>query len=177
MDVALAERPRGDGDEDQAADRTGAGMERDADDRAHRAGRLDERRHVAVLRGAIDQVRTPVDESVERDVPARRGTAADGTELPAPLVRQPHLGGEAQEILAGIEEAERARRGATLRHDRAQRRLEHVLRRHACCDLAESLSKASALGGDSQLHSHRHGARRRHPPDSATRMPVIRPRG
>ena len=128
-------------------------MERDAHDGPHRAGRIDQRRHVAVLRGAVDQVGTTVEEAVERDVPAGRDTAPYATELPASFVRQPHLGGETQQILAGIEEAERAGRGAALRHDRAQRRLEHVLRRCVRCDLAQSLGKASALEGASGFRS------------------------
>ena len=145
MDVALGERPRGNGDEDHAGEWIGAGIERDAHDGAHPAGRLDQRRHVPVLRSAVDQVGTPVEEAVERDVPSGRDTAAHAAELSASVVRQPDLGGEPQELLAGVEEAESACRGAALRDDRAQGRLEHVLRRRIRCDLAQSLGKASSI--------------------------------
>src|SRR5206468_9850318 len=67
----------------------------------------------------------------------------------AALVREPHLRGQAEELVALVEEAEGAGAGVARLEHGGERRLEHVLGRGgAGGDLAELLGEA----GDRQVH-------------------------
>jgi hypothetical protein len=153
-DVALGEHPSTGRDDEQAAERGVTLIQRQADDRADQRGALDERRHVAVLRRAVDEVRAPVEEAVQRHVPAGDVPAAHAAEAAAALVGEVALGGEPQELLPLVEEADGAPRAAGRLDDPAQRRLERVLRRRRLAD-----DRLQALGGLVGLVRRRRGPR------------------
>src|SRR5581483_9834681 len=103
---------------------------------------LDEARDVAIAARALDQVRAAVEQPVERHVPARRVAAADAAQRTAALVREPALRGEAEEAVALIEEADRARPGAGRFEHHLERPLERLLgRRHRRRHLAEPVAE------------------------------------
>src|SRR5204863_75194 len=75
-DLLLGDPLWGDRDQDDARDRCRAGVERHAGDGRDRGGRLDQRRYVAVLGRALDQVDAAVEQAVERHVPSGHAAAA-----------------------------------------------------------------------------------------------------
>src|SRR5439155_918529 len=116
-DLLLGDPLWGDRDQDDARDRCRAGVERHAGDGRDRGGRLDQRRYVAVLGRALDQVDAAVEQAVERHVPPGHAAAAYLAQALAAVVREPHLCGQAEELVTLIEQAEGAGAGAA--------RLEH----------------------------------------------------
>ena len=169
-DVALFKRARRGRNEDQAADRCRPGVQRHAGDRAHRRRRFHQPRHVSIARGALDQIRAAVHEPVERHVPRRGVAAADRSEPPTSFVREADLRCQAEDVLPGVVETERAGVRTALLEQRAQRRLERLLRRPRGRDLRQTLREARGpradgprrLGGHSArphstLAEHRHG--------------------
>src|SRR5206468_937996 len=142
-DLLLGDPLRGDRDQDDARDRCRAGVERHAGDGRDRGGRLDQRRYVAVLGRALDQVDAAVEQAVERHVPPGHAAAAYLAQALAALVREPHLCGQAEELVTLIEQAEGAGAGAARLEHGGERGLEHVL---GSCgtggDLAELLGEA-----------------------------------
>ena len=129
-DVALRDALRRERDEHQAPERHRTRVERQTHHRAHGRGRLAERRDVAVLRGAVDEVRAAIQEAVEGHVPARHVAAAHAPQAAAAFVGQAHFGGEPEKLLARIEEAECAGPDRAHLDHRRERRLERVLGRN-----------------------------------------------
>src|SRR5207247_1792500 len=142
-DLLLGDPLWGDRDQDDARDRCRAGVERHAGDGRDRGGRLDQRRYVAVLGRALDQVDAAVEQAVERHVPSGHAAAAYLAQALAALVREPHLCGQAEELVTLIEQAEGAGAGTARLEHGGERGLEHVL---GSCgtggDLAEPLGEA-----------------------------------
>jgi hypothetical protein len=133
-DVALGQHAGAGRDDEEAAERAVALVDGQADDRAYQRRALDERRHVAVLRGAVDQVRASVEEPVQRHVPARDVAAPHAAQAPAAVVGEVALRREPQQLLPLVEEADGAAGAAHCLDDPAQRRLERVLGRRRVAD-------------------------------------------
>ena len=109
-------------------------------------------------------------EPVERHVPRRGVASADRSEPPTSFVRKADLRRQAEDVLPGVVETERAGVRTALLEQRAQRRLERLLRRRLGRDLRQTLREARGprangprrLGGHSArprstLTEHRHG--------------------
>ena len=147
-EITFRERARGARDEHETPHGDGAGVHRKARDRPNRRAGFDQRGHVAVLRGAFDQVGAAVHQPMQRHVPARDVSAADGSQLVTAFVGQAFLGGESQHLPAGVEEADRAGRSPGRFEDRVQRRLEGIHRlRGRSPDLVQARGQRRAVHG------------------------------
>jgi hypothetical protein len=140
-DVALGEAAGPERDEDQAPDGRRPGIEGHARDRAHRRALLHEARHVAVLRRALDEVRTAVEEALERHVPRVRIAAPHALQPAAPVVGEPDFRHEAKDRVARRTRTRRRRPRASPR-SRPQGAVERVLgERGGGADLRQPLAQ------------------------------------
>src|SRR5256885_15745504 len=98
-----------------------------------------------------------VHEPVERHVPRRGVAAADRSEPPTSFVRKADLRRQAEDVLPGVVETERAGVRTALLEQRAQRRLERLLRRRLRRDLRQTLREAPGprANGPRRLGGHR----------------------
>jgi len=96
---------------------------------------------LAAARGGVDQVRSAIAQALERHLPAPGVVLPDAAQGAAAFIGDPDLGGEPEEPVAHVEEADRSGLCAGRLEDGLQRRLERVLGRLAGGDRAQAIGE------------------------------------